>query len=433
MRIKEVKVVKKLALVLLAFLVAAGTVQAKPIKTIHAPTYLLINADDGAVLVQENCTTDVKPGDFSKIMTAVLSCEKFQLTDLLTFKNELSFNNNFGNIAYVKNGYRLTVLQHLQNMLLLYSDASANELAIAHSGSIEKFTDEMNKKAKKIGMTDTVFSSPSGYDPDGISKTTAKDLATFARYVCDIKDIIDITSTDVFYLPPLNAGGSDRMFSSRNHLISRYTFSSYTYSAAKGLMSNIGKDTSSFLGIAEKNDRKLIAVVLNSPDTKNMTVYKDVINLYEEGFNRFINVSIAQENEIISEVKVKGCWSGSAVLCIDTAVKAYIPIDYDKELITSEIFVQEGKWAPVKKGEKMGTVRYFYDGNFIAETNLVAVKNENFNLFAILKNTLFTKLNAYILFVILLVVAVFLYLRYSAILKKEKRKKKRREITGRKN
>ena len=115
--------------------------------------------------------------------------------------NETYTYNVLGEIASVKNGYRLTVLQHLQNTLLLYSDASANELAIAHSGSVEKFTEEMNKKAKELGMENTVFSSPSGYDPEGVSKTTAGDLFLLARYVYKIPEIIDITSTDIFYLP----------------------------------------------------------------------------------------------------------------------------------------------------------------------------------------------------------------------------------------
>lgn len=423
---------KRLILTISLLLICANTVCARPVKTVVAPTYLLANLDDGAILVQENCTTEVMPGDFSKIMTAVLSLEKFQLTDLLTFKNELQFKNNFGNIATVKNGYRLTVLQHLQNMLLLYSDASANELAIAHSGSIEKFTEQMNKKAGEIGMKDTIFASPSGYDPEGVSKTTAKDLFLLAKYVYKISELIDITSTDVFYLPSLS-GGNDRMFSSRNHLISRYTYASYTYSAAKGLMSNVGKDSSSFVAVAEKSGRELVAVVLNSPDNKSMTVYKDVINLFEEGFNRFKTVKIASEEEIVTQMKLKGCWNGYAVLCTDRTVKALVPLDYDKSLITSEVVTDEGKWAPVKKGEKLGVIKYFYDGEYVAEANLVAVKNERFNILAILKNTLFTKLNAFLLFILLAIIAVFLYLKYNAILKKEKRKNKRKEITGRKN
>ena len=423
---------KKLILTILLLLMLGNNVYARPVKTVVAPTYLLANLDDGAILVQENCTTEIMPGDFSKIMTALLAIEKFQPTDLLTFKNELQFKNNFGNIAAVKNGYRLTVLQHLQNMLLLYSDASANELAIAHSGSMEKFTENMNKKAKEIGMNDTVFSSPSGYDPTGVSKTTARDLFALARYAYKNQQLLDITSTDVFYFPSVS-GGEDRMFSSRNHLISRYTYANFTYSAAKGLMSNVGKDSSSFVAVAERNDRKLAAIVINSPDNQKQTVYRDVINLFEEGFNRFKMVKIASEEEIVTQVKVKGCWNGYAVLCTDRTVKALVPLDYDKELVTSEIITDDGKWAPVKKGEKLGTIKYFYDGEFVAETNLVAVRNESFNIFAIFKNTLFTKLNAFFLFVLCGIVAVFLYIKYRALLKKENRKKRRKEITGRKN
>lgn len=424
--------VKKISAVLALLLMLGSLVYARPVKTVDAPTYLLANLDDGAILVQENCITEVKPGDFSKIMTAILACEKLKLTDSVTFEQDLSFNNNFGNIAAVKKGHTLTVLQHLQNMMLLYSDASATELAAKHSGSVEKFTGEMNKRAKELGMNDTVFSSPSGYDPKGISKTTAKDLFLLAQNAFKNKTVMEVSATDVFYLPSFT-GGNDRMFSSRNHLISRYTYSNYTYSAAKGLMSNVGKDSSSFVAVAEKNDRRLAAIILNSPDNKGMTVYKDTINLLLEGFNNFQSVKIASEEEIVTEVPVKGCWSGSALLCVDRTVKSLVPNDYDKALITNEITVTENKWAPVKKGEKLGEIKYYYDGEYMASANLVAVKDEGFNLLAILKNTLFTKLNAFLLLIVLVIVLAFLYLRYISIIKKEKRKKKRREITGRKN
>ena len=156
---------KKLILTILMLFLFACNVYAQPVKTVVAPTYMLANLDDGAILVQENCTTEIMPGDFSKIMTALLSMEKLQLTDRIAFEKGLQFNNNYGNIAAVKKGYSLTVLQHLQNMLLLYSDASANELAIAHSGSVEKFAEAMNKKAKEIGMKIPSFLHHQGMIP----------------------------------------------------------------------------------------------------------------------------------------------------------------------------------------------------------------------------------------------------------------------------
>ena len=62
---------KRLILTILLLLMLGNNVYARPVKTVVAPTYLLANLDDGAILVQENCTTEIMPGDFSKMMTAL--------------------------------------------------------------------------------------------------------------------------------------------------------------------------------------------------------------------------------------------------------------------------------------------------------------------------------------------------------------------------
>ena len=85
---------KKALCLTIVLLLSCQTVFGAPVSTVIAPTYYLADLQNGNVLLEENCTTNVMPGDFSKIMTAVLAIEQFSPTDLLTFQEEsISFYN----------------------------------------------------------------------------------------------------------------------------------------------------------------------------------------------------------------------------------------------------------------------------------------------------------------------------------------------------
>lgn len=420
---------KKALCLTIVLLLSCQTVFGAPVSTVIAPTYYLADLQNGNVLLEENCTTNVMPGDFSKIMTAVLAIEQFSPTDLLTFQEEsISFYNTFGNIANIKAGTTFTVLEHLQNMLLLYSDASANALAIAHSGNVDDFTTKMNEKAAEIGMKDTVFSSPSGYDLHNISKTTVYDLATLYRYALQLDLFHQVVQQETFDLPPLKEGGENRTFSNRNHLISRYTYTTYVYSPTMDGIHSFSQDSASFIATAKRGNKQLLAIVVNSPDNQNMTVYKDMINLFEYGFGNFYYQSISQENDIIHQIPVLGGKSAHVTLVTEMTQSALLPVEYDSSKLEKKISVPESVWAPVEKGAVLGTISYFYEGKFVGSVNLVADQQVKFSIFATIERAILTRINSVFLFVVISVGVIILIFIYQSRKKREDRKRRKREI-----
>lgn len=396
------------------------------IDKVAASTYYMIDADIKTVLAEKNCSGTVKPGDFSKIMTAILSLEKFNTTDLLSFKQPLNFYNSFGNILYAKKGMRLTVYEHLLNMLLLFSDASATELAFAHSTDDAAFTEEMNKKAKEIGMKDTIFSSPSGYDKYSKSKTTVYDLAILAEYAMNNETFREIIEKDIF---TINIDGKEKKFSSRNHLISKYTFSNFTYSKAKGIMPSLFEDNANFIAYAENDSAKIIAIVVNSPNDSSQTLYRDVINLLNYGFNNFYPRVICRSGEIADQVNVTGGNNSQLNLHCEYSAKALLPLGYDEELITCKIERKDEEIvAPIKKGEELGKAVYSYNGKFLAEVPLVADKNVRFSIFGFVRDKLLKRLPALYLFIALLIFFIWYVFSVKEREKKRQRSKKRKEI-----
>jgi D-alanyl-D-alanine carboxypeptidase (penicillin-binding protein 5/6) len=421
--------VKKLICFILSFIILGCSVYAAPVETVHAPTYLLADINTGTVLARENCTVNISPGDFSKIMTGILAIEKFAPEDFLSFKQEqLSFYHSYGNIAGAKKGYKMTVLDHLNNMLLLYSDASATELAIAHSGTEADFVDVMNEKAKEIGMTDTVFVSPHGYDAEGKGTTTVDDLFILAKYVYKNELFKSVVSAELFYLPPLKEGGNDRKFSSRNHLISRYTYSTHTYSAANGMLHSINKDSTSMIATAYKKGADLVAIIIGSPDNKSLTVYRDAINLFEFGFNKHTYRTICTKGEGLHQVQAVGASDQVAVLVADNSYKALLPVSYDADKLTVETEAPEVLKAPLKQGETIGRAVYKYDGEFVMSVPLAVSKDISFNLFAYIGSKLFSKINTFLLFILIIVALFFIIISYNSAKKKAERRKRAKEI-----
>ena len=418
---------KYLSLILIFIIIFSFTTPASAnIDKVAASTYYLVAPDTGSVLAEKNCSGNLNPGDFSKIMTAIIAIEKLEKENSLPFSSEaLVFKNNFGNIMNVKEGHSLTVYEHLQNMLLLFSDASANQLALSVSGNKDKFVKEMNKKALELNMKDTEFTSPSGFDAES-GKTTVFDLVKLAQYAMELPLFSEICATDVFYI---NINGQEKKFSSRNHLISKYTYSDYTYKAAMGIMPSYFTDNANFIAFAEKNSSKLIAVVVNSPSDSNLTVYRDVINLLNYGYNNFYYSIICREGEIIDQLPVIGGNTDFVTLQCDASVRAPLPNDYDPELM--EITVrktQEKVKAPVKKGAILGYADYKYGENHIATIPLVADKDIRFSIFSFINDTLFASVNATFLFILILIIFSWCILSAKSKAQKAKRAKKRKAI-----
>jgi len=102
-------------------------------------------------------------------------------------------------VVTVVAGERLTERQALQALLLPSANNIAIALARAVSGSSGAFVDEMNDEARRLGMTSTHYTDPSGYDPATVS--TASDQVVLARAAMRIRSFADMVAGRVGVLP----------------------------------------------------------------------------------------------------------------------------------------------------------------------------------------------------------------------------------------
>jgi D-alanyl-D-alanine carboxypeptidase (penicillin-binding protein 5/6) len=102
-------------------------------------------------------------------------------------------------VVAVRAGERLTERQALMALLLQSANNVAVMLARYVSGSVGAFVGEMNGTAKSLGMTDTTYTDPSGFDPATVS--TAVNQLTLARHVADDNTLTAMMSTSSYRLP----------------------------------------------------------------------------------------------------------------------------------------------------------------------------------------------------------------------------------------
>jgi D-alanyl-D-alanine carboxypeptidase len=257
------------ALALLA--TAAFTFAARPAQ---AEALIVAEAESGKVIYAENATYPWYPASTTKLMTLYVALKavkegRMKLDQLLTVSPIAASQ------APSKMGFKAGTTLTLENALAMVMVKSANDMAVVVaegvSGSIEKFADEMNRTALRIGMTQTSYVNPNGLPAEG-QITSARDMAMLARAL-----IRDLPEYDYYtHIPAIKFGR--RITRNYNSLIGRYP-------GADGMKTGfICASGFNLVASATRNGRRLIAVVLGAPSSPVRAA--KAAQLLERGFGQ---------------------------------------------------------------------------------------------------------------------------------------------------
>jgi D-alanyl-D-alanine carboxypeptidase len=219
-----------------------------------AEALLLVDADTGKVLHSENSTQPWYPASVTKLMTAYVTLRAVK-ERRLTLDTLLTVTPNAVAQAPSKMGFKAGTQLTVDNSLKMLMVKSANDVAVVLaegvSGSIEKFADDMNRAAQRLGMVQTSYVNPNGLPADG-QITSARDLAILARAL-----IREFPEYELYWhISAIKFG--KRVMRNYNTLIDRYP-------GADGMKTGfICASGFNLVGTATRNGRRLIAVVLGA-------------------------------------------------------------------------------------------------------------------------------------------------------------------------
>lgn len=324
-------------LLLLAVLMIS--VGAQP--SVSAESAILMDGQTGRVLWSRNAHSRALIASTTKIMTGLIIAEDCNLSAEVVVSEESV--NVEGSSIDLQAGETLTVEALLYGMMLQSGNDAATALAVYHSGSVDAFADEMNERAREMGLYQTHFTNPHGLD-DEAHYSTAKDLAVLAACAMENPVFCQVVSTKTISL-------GSRSFCNHNRMLLQYdgaigVKTGYTRAAGRILVT-----------CAERKGRKLIAVTIN--DRQDWADHK---RLLDYGFSCYSETTIANGNEAVAEVPVisgeKACVQAASAEAITCALAA----DEQWKLVCH---VPEFVYAPVTAGTLAGEAALLVDGREI--------------------------------------------------------------------
>ena len=264
----------RLGQAILGLLVAAGTMAGAALApaTATAGPALLFEAQSGKVLFSEDPDHLWYPASLTKIMTAYLTFEALKSGKVkpdqriaVSEKASVQAPSKIGLAV----GTEITVELALQAVIVKSANDASMMLAEAIGGSEEAFVALMNDKARRLGMTRTLFVNPNGL-PAAEQVTTARDLARLTRAA-----LRDFPEYAAMWAQPEVVVGKKTMKNS-NALLR-------TFEGADGIKTGFICDAGfNLVASATRDGRKLVAVVLGDNTGRDRNVR--AASLLDHGF-----------------------------------------------------------------------------------------------------------------------------------------------------
>jgi D-alanyl-D-alanine carboxypeptidase len=257
----------------LALTAAAGlTLTTLGVRSLRAEALLLVDVDTGKVITEQNPTSPWYPASVTKLMTTYVTLKALR-DQRISLDSLLAVSPNAVAQQPSKMGFkvgtRLTVDNALKMMLVHSANDMAVVLAEGVSGSIDKFTAEMNAAARSLGMTQTNYVNPNGLPADE-QVTSARDLALLARAL--LREFPEYD--DYWHIASIRLG--KRIYRNTNRLID-------AFAGADGMKTGfICASGFNLVATATRGGKRLIAVVLGAKSSESRSVKAAL--LFERGF-----------------------------------------------------------------------------------------------------------------------------------------------------
>jgi serine-type D-Ala-D-Ala carboxypeptidase (penicillin-binding protein 5/6) len=261
---------------------APATRAAHGLGKVAARSAELANASNGAVLWTRDASAERPMGSITKVMTAYVVIEAGDLNRLITVpKGIIAYDDRYGaSTAGLEPGQRYTALQLLYAMLIPSGCDAAYTLASAYGPGLSKFIAKMNATARKLGLTRTHFTDPSGLpDPSETSTySTARDLVSLGRDAMKLALFRKIVAVYTYHLAAARGLHPAYTWTNYNQLL-------ISYKGAIGIKTGQTNAAGACLLFeARRGAKTLIGVVLDSSSTSLDAAFTDAKTLLNWGF-----------------------------------------------------------------------------------------------------------------------------------------------------
>lgn len=349
---------KRIPALLLALLVCLPLPAYAVELPVQAKATLLMEKETGQVLFAQNEHEKLEPASVTKIMTLLLTMEAIERGEL-HYQDMVTVSANAasmgGSQVYLSEGEQITVEELLKAVCVASGNDAAVALAEEVSGVTELFVQQMNNRAKELGMADTCFLNPTGLPAEG-HVTSAYDIALMSREL--ILKHPDLRRFTTIWMDTIRNGSFS--LSNTNKLI-RF------YDGATGLKTG-STDAAGYCisATAERGGMELIAVVLGGETSQQR--FEDAKTLLNYGFSTYALADVTPAETPSVPVKLG---RDASVDAMPESCKLLVGKGQAGSL-SQTITLQEDLAAPVEKGQTVGTLTVRCGDATLAELPLTA-------------------------------------------------------------
>jgi D-alanyl-D-alanine carboxypeptidase (penicillin-binding protein 5/6) len=335
----------------------------------RAKAAVLLDADTGAILYQHNADELMPPASVSKLMTAavvfrMLKDGKLRLGDEFTMSEHAWRTGGAPSRTssmFVPINVAATIDELLQGMIIQSGNDAAICLAEGIAGNEDAFAKRMAVEAKRIGLTKSTFTNPTGlYEPGHLM--TARDIAVLSRFI--IKEY-----------PQYYRIFSQKDFDYRKHKFRNRNPLLFMDIGADGLKTGHTKESGfNLAGTAVRDNKRLIAVVLGLPSENDRGA--EAKRLLDWGFTSFAPFKLFNAGETVGRARV---WGGESFYVPltggDTPITVILPRAPENPRLKAEIVYNGPLKPPIKKGAQVAILRVTSPTNTVNEVPLYAAQD----------------------------------------------------------
>jgi serine-type D-Ala-D-Ala carboxypeptidase (penicillin-binding protein 5/6) len=333
-----------------------------PVPSLSSRAYLLIDFQSRQTLAARNPDDRVEPASLTKLLTAYVvfaALRQKQITLVQPFTVSQKAWRAPGSRMFLTINESVPVEALLNGMIVQSGNDAAIALAEGVSGSEEAFVEAMNREAARMGLKNSHFVNATGL-PNAQHFSTAADLATLSRAIID-----EFPQYFAMYKVREYRHNNITQYN-RNRLLGRDPFvdglkTGYTTSAGYCMVAT-----------AQRNERRLIAVVIDAGSENGRAV--DAQKLLNYGFEAFDTIRLYSAGQPVHSLPV---WKGNSNELHSGLASDYfvtLPRGFSERLKATMESMQP-LMAPIRIGDRVGTLKLTLDGKPFDEQTVIALEN----------------------------------------------------------
>jgi serine-type D-Ala-D-Ala carboxypeptidase (penicillin-binding protein 5/6) len=347
---------------------AGDTAQGKGMSSdsspgqVNARAAVLMEVSTGTILFQQNPDEVIEPASFTKVLSLYLIYEALQRGNI-QIQDDVYISDQAwrtkGSKMFVGVGTRVPLEELLKGIAVVSGNDACVAAAEHLSGSVEAFVDNMNRKAKQLGMDHSHFLNPHGLPADG-QITTARDMAILsAAYIRQFPDALRFHSMREYTYNNITQHN-------RNHLLNKDP-------AVDGLKTGfIAASGYHLAATAQREGMRLLAVVMGAETPRIRE--REAMKLLNFGFRYYTMVQPFPQGQPVTTIQV---WKSEKdeIALYPTELVAFVIPRAQKNLLRWDIHTDTDIAAPIAINQPLGDVVFYVSDQPKKSVTLVSLED----------------------------------------------------------